>query len=73
MKKQGKELQFISIIKRDGSGTIPVEGSHNKFLSEETFTLTPLSISHQTYIAHNFNAYVVKLNPVHEYQININD
>lgn len=57
---QGKNLIFISHIKRDGSGTTPVEQSP-KHLQEHSFKLTCLSITNGTYIASDFNLFVVKL------------
>lgn len=69
---KGKELIFISFIKRDGSGTIPVgtEWDTNKdypktdsvsYLDDEFFYIHCLSLSNETYIAHGFNSWVVKL------------
>ena len=68
MKKYtGKQLQFISQIKRDGSGVVDVRGvdlGYTKTLMDaETFELYPLSKTKGTYIAFGFNAYVVKLKP----------
>ena len=69
---KGKDLEFISFIKRDGSGTIAV-GTHWNLLSEypktdivdymddEIFELKVLSLSQKTYIAHGFNSWVVKI------------
>lgn len=68
----GKQLIFISWIKRDGSGTLPIgtewdeskpypkidEVSH---MDNDKFTLSSLSISNGTYIAAGFNSFVVKL------------
>lgn len=68
----GKDLQFISWIKRDGSGTLPIgtewdeskpypkidEVSH---MNNDKFTLLPLSFSSGTYIAAGFNSFVVKI------------
>lgn len=67
LKKKAHELEFISVIKRDGSGTLPVTESYLKSLHENTimkkedFTLHVLSLTEKTYIAFNFNAFVVKL------------
>ena len=59
MKIKGKDLIFISIIRRDGSGTDPVtKVSH---LKETVFKVRCLSISMETYIAMEFNSFVVKL------------
>lgn len=69
MKKYAKDLVFISQIKRDGSGTSPISKEHLDFLLErdnksnndEYFTLHCLSLTEKTFIAFNFNAYVVRL------------
>jgi len=67
MEKKAHELIFISQINRDGSGTVPVRESYkkamleNKLMKDEYFRLHRLSISEDTYIAFNFNAFVVKL------------
>lgn len=59
MKKLGSELDFISWIKRDGSGTEPVEDA--RYLANERFKVHCLSLTNKTYIAHGFNSFVVKL------------
>ena len=67
MKKKAHELEFISQIKRDGSGTKKVPKSYLKAMHEselmkdEDFKLHCLSITEKTYIAFNFNAFVVKI------------
>jgi hypothetical protein len=67
MTKKPHELEFISRIKRDGSGTKKVfkkDIKHlikNKFAADEDYIINPLSISEGTYIASGFNSYVVKL------------
>lgn len=61
MKAKGKELEFISVIKSDGSGTTPVSTELSKVRENKTFDLIRLSISEDTYIAVGFNCYVVKL------------
>ena len=72
MIKKGKELEFISFVKRDGSGTILVgnswtpESNHPKtddvgYLDEEEFRLNPLSITYKTFVASGFNTWVVRL------------
>lgn len=72
MRAKGKELEFISWIKRDGSGTVPVgtewdvdkdypkldDVSH---LDDDEFTIVGLSLSKKTFIASGFNSWVVKL------------
>ena len=72
MDKKGKELEFISFIRRDGSGTVMVgsEWDKNKdypkvddmsHLDEELFELNCLSLSKKTFIASGFNSFVVRL------------
>ena len=72
MRKKGKNLEFISWIKRDGSGTIPVgtEWTENmdfpktddmSYLDNDYFLLTCLSLTHKTFIASGFNSWIVKL------------
>lgn len=64
-KAKASELEFISRIKRDGSG-VQILGKEDcdKLASaeyfDEVFALNPLSITHETYIASGFNSYVVK-------------
>ncbi len=62
MKKKGKELIFISRINSDGSGVEVVENIW-KYLQEEEFDLTCLSMSKGTYIASRMNSFIVKLKP----------
>jgi hypothetical protein len=63
-KAKASELDFISVIKRDGSGTTPVSPELLSMLNENScvgdFMLQRLSITEDTYIAFNFNVYVVK-------------
>jgi hypothetical protein len=67
MKKKAHELEFISQINRDGSGTTEVKGEYLKFLLEnpvakdDYYELHQLSLTEQTYIAFNLNVFVVKL------------
>jgi hypothetical protein len=72
MKKLGKELEFISLVKRDGSGTIAVGTAWNtesdypntddvSYLDGEKFEIRALSITYKTFIASGFNTWVVKL------------
>lgn len=56
MKRKAHELIFISQIKRDGSGVEEV-----KYIPDGIFKLRCLSLSQKTFIAFNFNAFVVKL------------
>lgn len=73
-KVKGSKLEFISFIKRDGSGTILVgtewdtNSNHPKtddtemsYLDDDEFNLTILSLSNKTYIASAFNTWVVKI------------
>ena len=57
---KGKKLIFISVIKRDGSGTTNIEDRNNSYLDEESFKINTLSLSNETFIASAFNSYVVK-------------
>jgi hypothetical protein len=73
MQKKGKELEFISLVKRDGSGTIPVgtewkrgESLHPRtddvsYMDNDLFTLNVISLTCETYIASGFNTWVVKI------------
>ena len=58
---KGKDLIFISRILRDGSGTVDVEDELVRIYREREFTLIPLSITEGTYIAADFNVFVVKV------------
>lgn len=67
IKAKACELEFISQIHRDGSGTSLVRKDYlksmleNKFMKNEEFKLHRLSISEDTYIASGFNSFVVRL------------
>lgn len=61
MKKLGSELEFISWIKRDGSGTKMVKRRHVEIMQGDEFEVHRLSLTEDTFIAHGFNAFVVKL------------
>lgn len=61
MQVKGKELEFISQINRDGSGTAKVSEDYVKMMNDETFSITCLSLTQKTYIANGFNAFVVRL------------
>lgn len=60
-KRKGYELEFISQIERDGSGTKHVKESYLEFLNAETFRINALSFTHKTFIASGFNSFVVTL------------
>lgn len=64
-KKKSTDLEFISQIKRDGSGTIPVKEEYIKYLDESNhyFNIFCLSLSEKTYIANGFNSFIVRLKP----------
>lgn len=79
MQKKAYQLTFISQINRDGSGTEPVSKSYlksmrtNPLMKDELFELHRLSLSEDTYIAINFNSFVVRLNGYNkEYRRNKN-
>lgn len=67
MNKKAHELEFISQIKRDGSGTTKVKKSYlkamleNSLMKDEDFELHCLSATEKTFIAFNFNAFVVRV------------
>lgn len=62
---KASELVFISRIKRDGTGVVPISAEESDRLSkvefhDKKFTTTCLSITLGTYIASGFNSYVVR-------------
>jgi hypothetical protein len=67
MKKLAKDLEFISVINRDGSGTTPVDNNYleilltNPLTRDTPFEIRRLSYTEDTFIAFGFNAFVVKL------------
>lgn len=72
MKKKGKQLHFISFVKRDGTGTIMIPSKWDdksgypkvddmSYVDDETFRLSVLSLTEKTFIASGFNSFVVKL------------
>lgn len=61
--KLGKELEFISIVARDGSCTESCIGDNMSSYDNDQFSITCLSITKKTYIASGFNSYVVRLKP----------
>lgn len=61
---KGKDLIFICRIVRDGSGVEPIADQDvMSHVHDTLFTLASLSITHGTYIASEFNSYVVRLKP----------
>lgn len=67
MKKYAHELKFIGQVKRDGSGIKEVDPEFIKSMTEnplvknDKFKLKRLSLSHDTYLAFNFNVFVVRV------------
>ena len=69
MDRKGNQLEFISLINRDGKGVSIAgeespDGIENKDLSHlqnDRFDLHPLSLTKETFIAYGFNVYVVKI------------
>ena len=67
MKLKAKDLEFVSQIIRDGSGTKKVPESYikamlkNRLMKDELFKVRRLSITEDTYIAMAFNSFVVRL------------
>ena len=63
MKKSalGKELEFISWIKRDGTGTEPVNQDHIDIMQEDEFRMSVLSLTRETFIACAMNCFVVRI------------
>lgn len=61
MIKKGKYLEFISRILRDGSGTVNVKDKDMRHLNNTKFSMSRLSITENTWIASEFNSYVVKI------------
>lgn len=57
----GSELEFISEINRDGSGTEKIPESYLAMMQKETFFVYCLSMSEHTFLASNFNWFVVRL------------
>lgn len=57
---KGKKLHFIARIERDGSGVVNVENEDHSFIDNDLFKITCLSMSQGTFIASEFNSYVVK-------------
>ena len=67
MKVKGSELIFISLIHANGLGVTVMDNTElvlpNQRWYNEEFELKRLSLTHDTYIAHNMSTYVVKLKP----------
>lgn len=67
IKKKAHELIFISQINRDGKGVSKVSESYlksmleNRLMKDSDFDVRVLSLSEKTFIASNFNSFVVRL------------
>ena len=62
MTKQGKELEFICRILRDGSGVAKINSQEEvSHVQDTNFKMVCLSITEGTWIAAEFNVYVVKI------------
>jgi hypothetical protein len=62
MEKYGKDLIFISQINRDGSGTnTNISQEYIEMMQNDVFKVFHLSLSEKTFIAIEFNSFVVKL------------
>lgn len=62
MKKFGKDLIFISQIGRDGTVVYTdISKEYIEMMKDDIFRITPLSLSEKTFIASEFNSFVVKL------------
>ena len=63
-KAKTHELEFISQLNRDGSGVTPIDADYLKAMHEnplmQDFDLSPLSLTEGTYVAFNFNVFIVK-------------
>lgn len=60
--KLGSKLLFISRINRDGK-SVDILSKAPKSELQTVFKLTSLSLSNETFIASEFNSYVVKIKP----------
>ena len=60
MKLKGRNLEFISRIKRNGSGVECLKNVNMSIEDNTYFKLNSLSITNSTYIASEFDSYVVK-------------
>ena len=58
---KGKNLIFISRIKRDGTGVEKLSPKEIGFLQNTEFELKCLSTIRNTFMAINFNSYIVKI------------
>lgn len=67
LKKKAHELEFISQLNRNGIGTQKIEEKYlkamleNPLMKDDWFELHQLSLSEKTFIAFNFNVFVVKI------------
>jgi len=64
VRKLGKELEFISMINRDGLGVTPVSEVPNmvSYLEDEELEIMSLSLTNRTFIATDrMNYYIVRI------------
>lgn len=61
MERLPSELEFISRILPDGTGVELVDNDDVPESKYRQMKLTSLSVSNQTYLAHGFSTWVVKL------------
>lgn len=61
MREHGSNLEFISIVNRDGLGTRPLREDQKEFFSTIEWGLKRLSITANTYLAFNTSVCVVKI------------
>ena len=58
---KGKDLIFISKIKRDGTGVEKLSQKEIKFLQNTEFELKSLSMIRNIFVAINYNSYIIKI------------
>ena len=61
--KKGHQLEFISRINRDGSGTEKPKQSYIDLMQDDNFKINCLSMTEKTFIASGMSSFVVKLKP----------
>lgn len=63
---KGRDLIFISWIKRDGTGTEDISKKDMRYFDNTKFEVHGLSLTYGTYIACGFNSYVVRIRKFEE-------
>lgn len=66
-KIKGENLEFIIHVHRDGKGVTEMSPKDASHLDDTMFSIIALSITKKTYIAFQFNIYVVKIKPEKDY------